>query len=385
MSDPAALTDEQAALLQLVDGFAANELAPRAGADDAAATFPRDAFDQMAAMGLTGLTLPTAVGGSQQPFALYVAVLERLARAHAVAALTLSVHALATGLAAAGGRGVVRDEIVPAMAAGEALGAYCLSEPHSGSDAAALSTRAVRDGDAYVLSGTKAWVTHGGHADWYVVMARSVDADGQPIAGHRGITAVCVPGDADGLHPAPPERKMGLSASPTAAVHLDDVRVPADYRLAQEGEGFSLALAALDGGRLAIAAIAVGVAQAALEASTIYAGQREQFGQPIGHFQGVGFPLADMATHVEAARALTRQAAERRDRGERVTRLAAMAKLLATDTAMAAATDAVQVHGGYGYTSDFGVERLFREAKAMQIFEGTNQLQRHIIARDLLA
>lgn len=385
MIDPGALTDEQAALLDVVDDFAADELAPRAARDDAAAAFPRDAFDRMGAMGLTGLTLPERAGGAQQPFALHLAVLERLARVHAVAALTLSVHTLATGLVAAGARGVVRDEVVPALAGGEALGAYCLSEPHSGSDAAALSTRAVRDGDAYVLSGTKAWVTHGGHADWYVVMARSTDPEGQPIAGHRGITAVCVPGDAEGLTPARPERKMGLSASPTAAVHLDDVRVPAENRLGEEGEGFSLALGALDGGRLAIAAIAVGVAQAALEAATAYAGQREQFGQPVGRFQGVGFMLADMATHVEAARALTRQAAQARDRGERVTRLASMAKLLATDTAMQVTTDSVQVHGGYGYTADFGVERLFREAKAMQIFEGTNQVQRHIIARDLLA
>lgn len=379
------MTEEQRALLEVVASFAEGELAPRAAADDATATFPRVAFEQMAAMGLTGLPLPHEVGGAGQAYGFYLRVLERLARCHVVVALTLSVHTLASTVIAAGGRGPVRREVLSALNRGEGLAAYCLSEPHSGSDAAALSTRAVRDGDDYVLSGTKAWVTHAGHADWYVVMARSVGADGEPIPGHRGITAFLVPASAEGLEPGRPEHKMGLNASPTAVVHLDGVRVPADHRLGEEGEGFSLALGALDGGRLAIAAIAVGLAQAALDASAAHAGEREQFGQAIGRFQGVGFMLADMATNVEAARALTWQAAARRDRGEQTaTRLASMAKLLATDTAMAAATDAIQVHGGSGYATEAGVERLFREAKVMQIFEGTNQVQRHVIARDLV-
>ncbi len=379
------MTENQRALLEVVSSFAERELAPRAAADDATATFPRGAFEQMAAMGLTGLPLPHEVDGAGQAYGFYLGVLERLARCHVVVALTLSVHTLASTVIAAGGRGPVRREVLPALNRGEGLAAYCLSEPHSGSDAAALTTRAVRDGDGYVLSGTKAWVTHAGHADWYVVMARSVGSGGEPIPGHRGITAFLVPAGAEGLEPGRPEHKMGLNASPTAVVHLDGVRVPADHRLGEEGEGFSLALGALDGGRLAIAAIAVGLAQAALDASVAHAGEREQFGQAIGRFQGVGFMLADMATNVEAARALTWQAAARRDRGEQTaTRLASMAKLLATDTAMAAATDAIQVHGGSGYATEAGVERLFREAKVMQIFEGTNQVQRHVIARDLV-
>lgn len=379
------MTEEQRALLEDVASFAERELAPRVAADDATATFPRDAFEQMAAMGLTGLPLPHEVGGRNQGYGFYLQVLERLARSHVAAALTLSVHTLASTVIATGGQDSVRRKVLSALNHGEGLAAYCLSEPHSGSDAAALSTRAAGDGDGYVLSGTKAWVTHAGHADWYVVMARSEDVGGEPIPGHHGITAFLVPAGAEGLQPGRPERKMGLNASPTAVVHLDGVHVPADHRLGEEGEGFSLALGALDGGRLAIAAIAVGLAQAALDASVSYAGAREQFGQAIGRFQGVGFMLADMATHVEAARALTWQAAARRDRGEQTaTRLASMAKLLATDTAMAAATDAIQVHGGSGYGARAGVERLFREAKVMQIFEGTNQVQRHVIARDLV-
>jgi alkylation response protein AidB-like acyl-CoA dehydrogenase len=267
---------------------------------------------------------------------------------------------------------------VPRLTSGDWLGAYSLSEPGSGSDAAGLTTRARRDGDHYVITGTKAWVTHAGLADCYVVMCRTDE--------HRtkGITAIMVPGDTDGLSFPPPEHKMGMAASPTGQLIFEDARVPATNVLGEPGQGFSIALSALDGGRLGISASAVGLAQAALDHAVTYARTREQFGRPIGEFQGLGFMLADMATKVAAARALYLDAAARRDRGEPFATTAAMAKLFSTDAAMAVTTDAVQVFGGYGYTTDYPVERLMREAKVTQIVEGTNQVQRLVISRDLL-
>jgi alkylation response protein AidB-like acyl-CoA dehydrogenase len=263
------------------------------------------------------------------------------------------------------------------MLGGDLLGAYCLSEPASGSDAAALSTRAVRDGDDYVLDGVKAWVTHGGHADFYNLMVRT----GGP--GSAGISCLLADADTAGLLPQPPERKMGMAASPTAQVVLDGARVPADRLVGAEGQGFRIALSALDGGRLGIAACAVGVAQAALDHAVAYAGERRQFGHPIADFQGVSFLLADMATQVEAARSLYLAAARLRDAGKPFGARAAMAKLLATDAAMRVTTDAVQVLGGAGYVTDHPVERWFREAKVLEIVEGTNQVQRLVIARSL--
>jgi alkylation response protein AidB-like acyl-CoA dehydrogenase len=264
------------------------------------------------------------------------------------------------------------------MLAGGLLGAYCLSEPSAGSDAAALRTRAVRDGDTWVLDGTKAWITHGGVADFLTVMART----GGP--GPRGISAFLVPGDAPGLTAAPPERKMGMSGSPTAQLHFDAVRVPDARRLGAEGQGFTLALAALDAGRLGIAACAVGLARAALDLAVTHARERHQFGRPVADFQGLRFLLADMATLVEAGRALYLEAARLRDEGRPYGQRAAMAKLFCSDAAMRVTTDAVQVLGGYGYTADFPAERYLREAKMLQIVEGTNQIQRVVIARHLV-
>ncbi|GDY72537.1 hypothetical protein SAV31267_020220 [Streptomyces avermitilis] len=261
------------------------------------------------------------------------------------------------------------------MLGGGLLGAYCLSEPSSGSDAASLRTKAVRDGDDWVITGTKAWITHGGIADFYTVMART---GGE---GARGITAFLVPGDAEGLHAALPEKKMGMKGSPTAQVHFDGVRVSDERRIGDEGQGFAIALSALDSGRLGIAACAVGVAQAALDEAVAYATGRQQFGRPIADFQGLRFMLADMATQIEAGRALYLAAARLRDAGRPFSKQAAMAKLLCTDAAMKVTTDAVQVLGGYGYTADFPVERYMREAKVLQIVEGTNQIQRMVIAR----
>jgi alkylation response protein AidB-like acyl-CoA dehydrogenase len=263
------------------------------------------------------------------------------------------------------------------MLGGELLGAYCLSEATSGSDAAAMRAKAVRTGDTYTLNGTKAWVTHGGVADYYNVFCRTSDD-------RRGVSTFLVPADTPGLLPQPPERKMGLTASPTAQIVLDNLMVGADRLIGNEGDGMRIALSALDGGRLGIAAVVTGLAQAALDAAVAWAKERKQFGRVIADNQGVSFMLADMATGIEAARATYLAAARRRDDGEEYATQASMAKLLATDTAMRVTTDAVQVFGGYGYTAEYPVERYLREAKVMQIFEGTNQIQRLVIGRSLL-
>jgi alkylation response protein AidB-like acyl-CoA dehydrogenase len=263
------------------------------------------------------------------------------------------------------------------MLGGELLGSYCLSEPHSGSDAAALSTRAVRDGDDYVVNGVKAWVTHGGQSDFYNLMVRTSDD------GARGISTLLAAADTPGLLPQPPERKLGMRSSHTAQIVLEDARVPADRLLGAEGEGFRVAMGALDGGRLGIAACAVGLAQGALDYAVAYARERRQFGSRIVDFQGVSFLLADLATQVEAARALYLSAARRRDAGQPYGTQAAMAKLFAADTAMRVTTDAIQVLGGAGYVEDHPVERYFREAKVLQIVEGTQQVQRLVVGRSL--
>jgi alkylation response protein AidB-like acyl-CoA dehydrogenase len=372
-------TEEQQALAELVSSWARENAAPRAADDEARAQLPRDLFDGLGRLDLAGLPFDEEHGGGGQPYGVYLEVLEELARAHVVLALTLSVHTLSSWILLTYGRPELREDWGSRAATGAALGAYSLSEPGSGSDAAALVTRAESDGDSYVLTGTKAWVSHAPDADFFVVMARTGEHKS------RGISAFLVPAGSDGLSVAAPERKMGMAASPTCQLLLDGVRVPASHLLGDEGQGFRIALAGLDGGRLGIAACATGLAQAALEQATAYAREREQFGRPIAEFQGVSFLLADMATGVAAARALYREAAARRDHGLPHVRDAAMAKLFATDTAMRVTTDAVQVFGGYGYTREFPVERFMREAKVMQIFEGTNQIQRVVIARDLLA
>jgi alkylation response protein AidB-like acyl-CoA dehydrogenase len=287
------------------------------------------------------------------------------------------VHALACFPVAAYGTDEQKKRWLPDMLGGDLLGAYCLSEPQSGSDAAALATTAVRDGDDYVVTGTKAWITHGGVADFYNLMVRTSDD------GARGISCLLADASTPGLSSAPPERKMGAKASRTAQVLLDGARVPSDRLIGGEGQGFRVAMAALDSGRLGIAACAVGLAQAALDVATAYAKERRQFGRAIGEFQGLQFLLADMATQVSASRALYLEAARRKDRGMPFSVEAAKAKLLATDTAMRVTTDAVQVLGGYGYVEDFPVERFMREAKVLQIVEGTNQVQRMVIGRSL--
>ncbi|MFF0557525.1 acyl-CoA dehydrogenase family protein [Streptomyces sp. NPDC004266] len=371
-------TDEARELLSLVRDIARREIVPRAAEEEAAGLFPRELFALLSRSGLLGLPYDPEHGGGGQPYEVYLQVLEEFAAARLTVGLGASVHTLACHALAGHGTDGQRAAHLPGMLGGGLLGAYCLSEPSAGSDAAALRTRAVREGGDWVLDGTKAWITHGGIADFYTVMART----GGP--GARGITAFLVPGDAPGLSAAPPERKMGMKGSPTAQLHFDGVRVADDRRLGGEGQGFAIALDALDSGRLGIAACAVGLAQSALDEAVAYARGRRQFGRPIADFQGLRFLLADMATRIEAGRALYLEAARLKDEGRPFGRRAAMAKLFCTDAAMQVTTDAVQVLGGYGYTADFPVERYLREAKMLQIVEGTNQIQRVVIARHLV-
>lgn len=373
-------TEEARDLLGLAAEIADGELAPRAADFEARGEFPREVFRTLGAAGLLGLPYPAEYGGGEQPYEVYLQVVEELARRWLSVALGISVHTLACFPTAAAGADQQRKRFLPDMLGGELLGAYCLSEPQGGSDAAALTTRAVPDGDGYRISGTKAWVSHAGVADFYNVFART----GGP--GARGISCLLVDSGTAGVVPQAPERKMGLHAERTGPVAFDGALVPADRLLGAEGEGFRIAMRALDGGRLGIAACAVGLAQAALDHATAYAGEREQFGQPIVRFQGVAFLLADAVTQVSAARSLLLWAARLRDAGRPgASAAAAQAKLFATDTAMRVTTDMVQVLGGYGYVADHPVERYMREAKALQIVEGTNQIQRLVISRSLVS
>ncbi|MFH8751806.1 acyl-CoA dehydrogenase family protein [Streptomyces rimosus] len=370
-------TEEARDLLTLVRDLVEREIRPTAAEQEEAGRFPRQIFTLLSEAGLLSLPYGEEFGGGAQPYEVYLQVLEELAAARLTVGLGVSVHTLACHATAEFGSKEQRATHLPAMLGGGLLGAYCLSEPSSGSDAASLTTRAVRDGDVWTLDGTKAWITHGGVADFYTVLARTGDQ------GPRGITAFLVPGDADGLTAAAPERKMGMKGSPTAQLHFDGVQVPDARRIGEEGQGFAIALSALDSGRLGIAACAIGVAQAALDEALAYTASRQQFGRPIADFQGLRFMIADMATQIEAGRSLYLTAARLRDAGQPFSKEAAMAKLFCTDTAMRVTTDAVQLLGGYGYTLDFPAERYMREAKVLQIVEGTNQIQRMVIARHL--
>jgi alkylation response protein AidB-like acyl-CoA dehydrogenase len=370
-------TDEASALLELTREIADAELAPRAADFEARGEFPRELVRTLGRAGLLGLPYPEEYGGGAQPYEVYLQVLEELAGRWLAMAEAVSVHTLACYPVATFGSDAQRKRFLPDMLGGELLGAYCLSEPAGGSDAAAMTTKGVRDGDAFVVTGTKAWITHAGQADFYNVFCRT----GGP--GPGGISCLLADAATPGIVPQARERTMGLRASPVAQVAFDGARICADRLIGDEGAGFRVALSALDSGRLGIAACAVGLAQAALDYAVGYATEREQFGRPIGQFQGIGFLLANMATQVSAARALLLATARLRDAGRPYGAEAAKAKLFATDMAMRVTTDAVQVLGGYGYVTDHPVERYMREAKVLQIVEGTNQIQRLVIARSL--
>jgi alkylation response protein AidB-like acyl-CoA dehydrogenase len=366
-------TEEAADLLALTRELADAELAPRAAAYEREERFPREVFRTLGEAGLLGLPFPEEVGGGGQPYEVYLQVLEELAARWASVALGISVHTLACSPIANFGTGAQRRDLLPELVGGSLLGAYCLSEAHAGSDPAAMRAAAEPADDGWVASGEKAWVTHGGQADFYSTFLRAPE----------GISCFHLTPDLPGFSPARPEEKMGLTASHTAAIRLDDVPVPAERLVGEPGRGLAIALSALDSGRLGVSAVAVGLAQSALDVAVEYAVGREAFGRPIAEHQGVQFLLADMAAAVESARAMYLVAARRRDAGKPYSRQASIAKLVATDAAMKVTTDAVQVLGGAGYTRDHPAERYMREAKVFQIFEGTNQIQRMVIGRHL--
>lgn len=371
------LTDDQRALAEAARDFCESTLGPTLKEDDEAERFRKEYIQAMGEQGLCGIPTPEAYGGLGLGYLDYCVVLEEIAAVSASYAVSVAVTGLPQIILNLFGDEAQKEAWLPRLASGELLGAFALSEPESGSDAASLKTTARREGDHYVLNGTKFWITHGGCADLYVVMART----GGP--GARGITAFLVPGDTPGLSFGKKEEKMGLRASPTVEVVLEDVVIPASNRLGEEGTGFTVAMSALDSGRITIGATSVGLARAALEWSGRYATERRQFNTPIIDFQGVGFMLADMACKVETARLLVHKAAWLKDHQRPYGHIAAMAKVVATDTAMEVSTDAVQVLGGYGYTREHPVERYMRDAKVMQIVEGTNQIQRLVISRHL--
>ncbi len=367
---------EAADLLKLVTEIAREELAPISAEYEAAERFPREQFRLLGRSGLLGLPYQERWGGAGLGYEVYLACLEELAAAWMTVGVGLSVHTMSCYALAEYGTDAQRDRWLPDMLGGELLGGYALSETNAGSDPASMSTRAEAEGARYRINGTKAWITHGGVADYYKLMARTGD-------GSRGISCFLVDAASPGLEATPPEKKMGLTGSPTTQLVFSNVEVDADRLLGDEGQGLPIALSALDSGRLGIAACAVGLARAALDEAVAYAKGRNQFGQPIADFQGIEFLLADMAAAVETARAMYVDAARRRDAGLAFAKQASIAKLVATDAAMKVTTDAVQVFGGAGYTRDFPVERYMREAKVPQIFEGTNQIQRMVIARHL--
>jgi alkylation response protein AidB-like acyl-CoA dehydrogenase len=371
-------TDEAADLLDLVREIGDAELLPRVAADEKASRFPRDVFGTLGKAGLLGLPFPERYGGGGQPYEVYLQVLEEIGARWASIGVGVSVQSLTCFPLLHYGTEAQRERWLPELIGGDLLGAYCLSEPDAGSDPGAMRTRATRTEHGWRLDGTKAWVTHGGQADFYTVLARTGE-------GSRGISCFLVPAGTPGLTAAEPEQKMGLTASTTASMQFDGVEIEAERLIGAEGQGLSIALAALDAGRLGIAAVATGLAQGALQHAVAYAKQRRTFGKAIIDHQGLGFLLADMQAGVQSARATYLDAARRKDLGRPYGTEASVAKLVATDTAMRVTTDAVQVFGGYGYTRDFPVERFMREAKVMQIFEGTNQIQRLVISRRLAA
>lgn len=374
------LTEEHDMMRKMVREFALKEVAPTAAERDEEERFDRGIFDKMGELGLTGIPWPEEEGGSGADYLSYVIAVEELSRVCASTGVTLSAHiSLAGWPLHTFATPEQKQTFLRPMAEGKKLGAYALTEPGSGSDAAAMRTTAVRDGDSYVLNGTKIFTTNGGEAETYIVFAVT-----DPEKGHRGITAFIVEKGTPGFRFGKKEKKLGIRSSPTVELLFENCRIPVDNRLGAEGQGFKIAMMTLDGGRTGIAAQAVGIAQGALDAAVAYAKQREQFGRPISQFQAIQFKLADMATRVEAARLLTYRAAWLESAGEPYGKASAMAKMYASDTAMYVTTEAVQVFGGYGYTREYPVERMMRDAKITQIYEGTNEIQRLVVARHLL-
>jgi acyl-CoA dehydrogenase len=371
-------TAEQEMMRKMVRDFAEKEVAPFVERMEAG-EFPNSILQKMGELGLMGIPIPEEYGGSGMDFISYIIAIEEISKVSATLGVILSVHtSVGTSPILYFGNEEQKQKYVPKLASGEYLGAFCLTEPSAGSDAASLKTRAVKQGANYILNGSKVFITNGGEADTYIVFAST-----NPSAGSKGITAFIVDKNTPGLVIGKNEHKMGLNGSKTVQLTFEDMKVPNENRLGAEGEGFKIALANLDVGRIGIATQALGIAEGALEAATAYAKERQQFGKPIAMQQGVGFKLADMATAVEASKLLIYQAAHLRQSGEKCTKEASMAKLFATKTAVDVTTEAIQVLGGYGYTKDYPVERYFRDAKVTEIYEGTSEIQRIVISKQL--
>jgi alkylation response protein AidB-like acyl-CoA dehydrogenase len=374
------LNETQRAIQGVVRDFARREIIPKAAGYDQREEFPWEIIRGAASLGLLGILVPEGYGGAGMDYVSYVAILEELGRADASVALTVEAHnSLAVNQILLFGTEEQRRRYLPPLARGEMLSAWALTEPSSGSDAAAMRTTAVRQDDAYVLTGTKNFITSGSIAGVYVVLALS-----DPTRGSHGISAFILERGAPGFSVGRREKKLGVRASDTAELILDHVRLPAENLLGKMHHGFIDALQVLDGGRIGIAALAVGLARAALEESIAYSKQRVQFGQPISAFQAIQFKLADMATAIDAARLLTYRAALLADQGKPFTKEASMAKVYSAEAAVAAAIQAIQIHGGYGYTVEYPVERYLRDAKLCEIGEGTSEMQRLIIAREIV-
>ncbi len=371
-------TEEQEMMRKMVRDFAQSEIAPFIEKMEQG-EFPRDILRKMGGLGLMGIPVPEKYGGAEMDFTSYIIAINELSKVSATVGVILSVHtSVGTNPILYFGTEEQKQNYVPKLAAGEYLGAFCLTEAGAGSDAGSLKTKAVKNGNDYILNGSKVFITNGGEADVYIVFASTA-----PELGTKGVSAFIVEKGTPGLIIGKDEEKMGLHGSRTVQLSFEDMRVPTENLLGAEGEGFKIAMANLDAGRIGIAAQALGIAEAALEAAVAYSKERSQFGKPISHQQGIGFKLADMATNVEASRLLVYQAAMMRQNGERCGMQASMAKLFASKTAVETSIEAVQVFGGYGYTEDYPVERYFRDSKITEIYEGTSEIQRIVISKNL--
>ncbi|MEC3883489.1 acyl-CoA dehydrogenase [Halobacillus sp. HZG1] len=374
-------TDEQEMMRKMVRDFAEKEVAPAVERMEREDRFPSELLPKMGELGLMGVPIPEKYGGAEMDYISYIIAIHELSKVSATLGVILSVHtSVGTNPILYFGTEEQKNKYIPKLASGEYLGAFALTEPSAGSDASSLKTRAVKQGDHYILNGSKVFITNGGNADTFIVFART----NPDVETKRGLSAFIVERETPGFSVGKAEKKMGLHGSSTVSLNFDQCEVPASQRLGEEGEGYKIALANLNIGRIGIAAQSLGIAEAALEHAVSYAKEREQFGRPIAHLQGVSFKLADMATEVEASKLLVYNAASLQAAGKKCAKEVSMAKLMASKTAVKASIEAVQVHGGYGYTEDYAVERFFRDAKVCEIYEGTSEIQKIVIGNHLI-
>ncbi|WP_035531721.1 acyl-CoA dehydrogenase [Halobacillus kuroshimensis] len=374
-------TDEQKMMRRMVQDFAQNEVAPAVERMEKEDRFPEELIPKMGELGLMGIPIPEAYGGAEMDYTSYIIAIHELSKVSATLGVILSVHtSVGTHPILYFGSEEQKSKYIPKLASGEYLGAFALTEPSAGSDASSLKTRAEKKGDQYILNGSKVFITNGGSADTFIVFART----NPEVSPSKGLSAFIVERGTPGFSIGKAERKMGMHGSSTVSLNFDACELPASQLLGKEGEGYKIALSNLNIGRIGIAAQSLGIAEAALEHSAAYAKEREQFGRPIAHLQGISFKLADMATEVEASKLLVYNAASMQALGKPCSKEASIAKLIASRTAVKAAIEAVQVHGGYGYTEDYAVERFFRDAKVCEIYEGTSEVQRVVIGNHLV-